>query len=109
MTTFDERERAFEKKFSIDQDLKFRIAARANRHLGQWAADKLGLRGAAADAYIKELVHADLVHGSRALDKLERDFQSKGIPFSHGELLTIMADLQRVAAREIREADEKSV
>jgi len=43
MTTFDDRERSFEKKFAMDQELKFKAEARRNRLLGQWAAAKLGL------------------------------------------------------------------
>ena len=109
MTTFDERERSFEKKFSIDEDLKFKIAARSSKLLAQWAADKLGLCGPAADAYIREIIHADLV-GKRSgvLNKLKQDFQDKGVPISDRELQTIMADLQRSAARGIREANESA-
>ena len=49
MTSFDERERAFEKKFALDEELKFRAEARRNRLLAQWAAEKLGLAGAEVD------------------------------------------------------------
>ena len=49
MTTFDKREEGFEKKFAIDEDLKFRAEARRNRLLGLWAAEKLGLSGDAAN------------------------------------------------------------
>ena len=59
MTTFDKREEGFEKKFAIDEELKFKANARRNRLLGLWAADKLGLSGAEADAYAKEVVVAD--------------------------------------------------
>ena len=48
MTTFDEREQAFEKKFAHDQDLKFRAEARRNKLLAEWAAAKLGIMGASA-------------------------------------------------------------
>ena len=53
MTSFDERERAFEKKFAMDEELKFRAEARRNRLLAQWAAAKLGLTGAEVDEYVK--------------------------------------------------------
>jgi hypothetical protein len=56
MTTFDKREEGFEKKFAHDEELKFKAAARRNKLLGLWAAEKLGLTGAAADAYAKEVV-----------------------------------------------------
>ena len=59
MTTFDSRENAFEAKFARDAELQFKVAARRNRLLGLWAADKLGHAGDAADAYAKTIVAAD--------------------------------------------------
>ena len=43
MSKFDERENSFEKKFQMDEELKFKISARANKHLGEWAAKALGI------------------------------------------------------------------
>ena len=43
MSKFDEREKSFEKKFQMDEELKFKISARANKHLGEWAAKVLGI------------------------------------------------------------------
>ncbi len=60
MTTFDERERAFEKKFEHDQELQFKANARRNKMLGLWAAGLMGKTGADAEAYAKELVVADM-------------------------------------------------
>ena len=59
MTTFDKREEGFEKKFVIDEELKFKAAARRNRLLGLWVAEQLGIRGDAASAYAKQIVTAD--------------------------------------------------
>ena len=59
MTTFDERERAFETRYARDQELQFKITARRNRLLGEWAARLMGLTEAEADAYAKEVVRAD--------------------------------------------------
>ena len=59
MSGFDEREKSFEAKFKQDQELQFKVKARRNKLLGLWAAGKLGLSGAAADAYAKEVVRAD--------------------------------------------------
>ena len=42
MNTFDDREKAFEKKFQIDEELQFKIAARSNKYLGEWASSILG-------------------------------------------------------------------
>ena len=51
MTTFDRREEGFEKKFAIDEELKFKADARRNRLLGLWAAEQLGITGDAANTY----------------------------------------------------------
>lgn len=59
MTTFDERERAFEAKFARDEEMAFRIVARRNRLLGYWAAELMKLTKAEADAYATSVVHAD--------------------------------------------------
>ncbi len=63
MTTFDKREEAFEKKFALDEEQKFKAEARRNRLLGLWAAGKLGLSGDAAGAYAKEVVAAEFGEG----------------------------------------------
>ncbi len=59
MTTFDERENAFEAKFAHDEEMQFKAQARRNKLLGLWAAEKLGKTGADADEYAKSVVIAD--------------------------------------------------
>jgi hypothetical protein len=59
MTTFDDRERAFETKYSRDQEMQFKIIARRNKLLGLWAAKQMGLTDAEADAYAKDVIRAD--------------------------------------------------
>jgi hypothetical protein len=59
MTTFDDRERAFEAKFARDEDMAFRVTARRNRLLGQWAAAQMKLTPEETDAYAKAVVQAD--------------------------------------------------
>ncbi|MBN9277488.1 MAG: DUF1476 domain-containing protein, partial [Hyphomicrobium sp.] len=80
MTTFDEREKAFEKKFAHDQDLKFRAESRRNRMVAEWAATKLGLTGEAVDDYIKAVRKADLEEkgDDDVFRKLRKDFDAKG-------------------------------
>ena len=60
MTTFDDREKAFEKKFALDQDLKFKAESRRNKALAEWAGAKMGLTGAALEDYVKAVRKADL-------------------------------------------------
>jgi len=59
MTTFDDRERAFESHYARDQEMQFKIVARRNRLLGLWAARKMGLGEAESDAYARDVVRAD--------------------------------------------------
>ena len=59
MSSFDKREEGFEKKFAHDEELKFKAEARRAKLLGIWAAGKLGISGADADAYAKSVVAAD--------------------------------------------------
>ena len=60
MSEFDDRERAEEKKFQLDQELEFKAAARRNKMLGLWAAEQLGLQGPAAETYALTVVAADM-------------------------------------------------
>lgn len=59
MTTFDDRENAFENKYAHDADMQFRAEARRNKLLGLWAAELLGKSGDDAAAYAKEVVASD--------------------------------------------------
>lgn len=59
MTDFKDRERAEEAKFAMDSETAFRVAARRNRLLGQWAAEKMALTAEETDAYAKAVVQAD--------------------------------------------------
>ena len=59
MTTFDDRDRAFETKFARDEEMAFRVTARRNRLLGGWAAEQMGLTAEETDAYAKAVVQAD--------------------------------------------------
>ena len=59
MTTFDEREQAFEKKYEVDQEIQFKVQSRTHKMLGLWAAGLMGKTGAVAEAYAKEVVLSD--------------------------------------------------
>jgi len=60
MSTFDRRTEAFEKKFALDEERRFKAEVRRNRLLGFWAAERLGITGDAAATYANEVVAADL-------------------------------------------------
>lgn len=59
MTTFDERENAFEAKFARDEEMQFRAGSRRNKLLGLWAADLLGKTGDDATAYAQDVIKSD--------------------------------------------------
>ena len=59
MSTFDDRENAFENKFAHDAEMQFKAEARRNKLVGLWAAELLGKSGDEADAYAREVVKAD--------------------------------------------------
>ena len=82
MTTFDDREKAFEAKYEHDEQLKFKVTARRNKLLGLWAAGLLGKTGADAEAYAKEVVMADFEKpgDSDVIDKLVKDLAAAGKP-----------------------------
>ena len=95
MTTFDERERSFEKKFAIDQERKFKAAARRTGLLGEWAAAKLGLSGAAVGDYVKALhkVEVEGKGGDAVRKQVSQDLTDKGVAVSATELKEVMQTL----------------
>jgi hypothetical protein len=81
MSKFEEREKGYEARFAHDQELAFKVAARRDKLLGLWAAKHLGLSGAAAETYAKDVVSADLAKPgeSDVIEKVAADFAAKGI------------------------------
>ncbi|WP_372884390.1 DUF1476 domain-containing protein [Shimia sp.] len=95
MTTFDDREHAFEAKFAHDEEMKFKAEARANKLLGLWAAETLGKSGAEAEAYAKTVVIADFEEAGhedvvrKVVADLEGTITSQAIREKRAELLLI--------------------
>lgn len=92
MTTFDDREKAHEKKFAMDADLRFKAESRRNKMLAEWAAEKLGITGAGVEDYVKAVRKADLASKGDAdvLEKVQKDFDEKGVKVPAGEIRTVM-------------------
>lgn len=88
MNSFEDRERAFEAKFARDADLEFRVTARRNRLLGEWAAERMGLTREEADAYAKSVVQADFeeVGDEDVVRKLLADFAAANVDVSEMEV-----------------------
>ncbi len=81
MTQFDDRERAFEAKFARDEEMQFKVLARRNRLLGEWAAELMGLSEAETSSYAKDVVRADFEEAGDedVIRKLLGDLTSAGI------------------------------
>ena len=92
--TFEDRQKAFEKKFAHDQELKFKAEARRNKMLGEWAAGLLGMSGAEVEDYVKSVRKADLAEkgDEDVFRKIRSDFDAKGVSVSDAELRAKMTD-----------------
>jgi len=104
MTTFDKREEGFEKKFAHDEELRFKANARRNKLLGLWAAEKLGITGADAESYAKDVVMADFEHAGDddVLQKIRKDFDAKGVVQSDHQIRRHMDELMAEAINQIK-------
>src|SRR4051794_38306377 len=104
MTTFDDRKDSFERKFAHDEELRFKATARRNKLLGLWAAEKLGMSGAEADAYAKTVVMADLDDPGtgNVFTKIRRDFDAKGVAQSDQQIRNTMDQMMAKAVADIK-------
>ncbi len=102
MTTFDERERAFEKKYAEEQELEFRAHSRANRLLGEWAAKRMGLENVAD--YVKAVVRAEFEHGGDedVLRKVTQDLAGAGIEVRESEVRAKQDELLAQVRQQIK-------
>ncbi|QFR32644.1 DUF1476 domain-containing protein [Ancylobacter sp. TS-1] len=104
MSTFNDREDAFEAKYAHDQKLRFKALARRNKALGLWAAEKLGLAGAEADTYARTIVEADLEEAGDedVYRKLKADFDAKGLDVSEHRIRRTMEELLTAAIETLK-------
>jgi hypothetical protein len=104
MTTFDKREEGFERKFALDEELKFKAEARRNRLLGLWAAGKLGMSGDAATAYARGAVASAFAEGGdRALvARVANDLSARGV--TEDAIRTQMTELMVQAIAQVKAA-----
>ncbi len=88
MTSFNDREKGFEKKFAMDQDLRFKAESRRNKMIAEWAAEKMGVTGDDVAAYIKEVRKADFEEAGDddVFRKVKGDLDAKGVLVSDEEL-----------------------
>lgn len=103
MTTFDKRQEGFESKFAHDEELRFKATARRNRLLGQWAAEKLGKTGDDVQAYVREVIRADMEQAGEedVFRKIRGDFDAAGVNQSDHQIRRTMDDLMTEAVAQI--------
>ena len=88
MSKFDEREKSFEKKFQMDEELQFKIAAKKNRYLAEWASLKLGKNENETKNYIQEIIKSDLLEPGQedVFRKIKSDFQAASLTIEDSEI-----------------------
>lgn len=103
MSSFDDRERAEEARYALDQETQFKINARRNKLLGQWAAALLGLKDADADAYAKAVVIADLEEAGDddVVRKVRGDLEKAGLTRTDAQIREEMARLLPIARDQV--------
>ena len=107
MTTFDDREKAYEAKFALDQEQEFKAMARRNKLLGLWAAEKMELSADSAEEYAKAVVRADFEQpgDEDVFRKVAGDFKASGLTASEGEIRSKMDELASIARDQVRAGD----
>jgi hypothetical protein len=107
MSTFDDRERAFETKYARDQEMQFRVVARRNRLLGAWAARLMGLTEAEADAYAKDVIRADFEEAGDedVVRKLLGDLTSAGVDCDEAKIREALDHKTVEARRQLMQAE----
>ena len=93
MNKFDERGKSFEKKFQMDEELQFKVAARSNKYLGEWASSKLGKNEEEKANYVQEIIKADMEQAGTedVFRKIKKDFQTASISIEETEIRDQMA------------------
>lgn len=109
MTKFDDREKAFETKYKMDKEREFKANVRRCKLVGLWAAEKMGITGADAEAYAKEVVASDFEKPGPddVIDKVHGDLAAKGLDISR-HLVEIEMQRQFEEAMRQIEAEEAS-
>ncbi|MEM6627816.1 MAG: DUF1476 domain-containing protein [Pseudomonadota bacterium] len=103
MSSFDKREKAEEAKFATDQAFEFKVQARRNKLLGLWAAELMGLTGADAEAYAKEVIKSDFEEAGDddVFRKVRGDFDKAGVERTDHQIKTQMEEMLKVAREQL--------
>lgn len=108
MANFNDREKAFENKFARDEEMQFKLTARRNRLVGEWAAEKMGLTAEETDSYAKAVVQADFEEAGDedVIRKLMGDLTSAGVDIDDAGIRTALTEKMIEARRQFIEQAE---
>ena len=102
MTSFDERQKSFEKKFVMDAELQFKVSAKRNRYLAEWVAIKMGKNDEEKENYIKEVIKADFIEpgDEDVFKKIKFDFENASIDITDESIREKMNELMDHAKKD---------
>ncbi len=88
MNTFEDRKKSFEKKFQMDEELQFKVAARSNKYLAEFVCAKLGKNEEQKKIYIQEIIKADMEEAGKedVFRKIKKDFQEASFNIEDSEI-----------------------
>jgi hypothetical protein len=103
MTSIQDREKAFEAKFALDEELRFKAEARRNKLVGLWAAGLLGKMDGEAESYAKDVIAADFeeVGHEDVVRKIKADFDAAGVARTEDDIRVQMIELLAVAIAQV--------
>lgn len=103
MTSFDEREKAYEAKFAQDEALRFKVEARRDKLLGLWLAGEMGKSTEEAEAYAKEVVISDLKEAGDedVISKVLADIEAAGLDISREDIVNKLSEYMVTAAEQL--------
>jgi hypothetical protein len=101
--SFEQREKSYEAKWAHDEELHFKVLARRNRLLGQWAAGEMGLSGAAVDDYVKTVIQAGLIGkgADPVYEKIQADFTAHKVSHSSPAVHRKMEEFFHLASEQV--------
>ncbi|MBI3677102.1 MAG: DUF1476 domain-containing protein [Proteobacteria bacterium] len=100
---FDDREKGFENRWAHDEELRFKVIARRNKLLGQWAAREMGLPNTESEAYAKQVVQAEFEEAGDedVFRKIRKDFDARKVARSDHLIRTKMEEMMRLAGDQV--------
>ena len=103
--TFRKREKGYEAKFKLEEEMRFKAASRRNKLLALWVAERLGMTSAETETYVREVVCSDLEEPGvdDVVRKVVKDCEERNVPIAEPELRAEIERLDAIALKQIGE------